>query len=98
MAAATSVSGGALVMLGSSASRALTRSCSIRKNTAPPSASASSTASWIGVMVISDGSGNSSGADSAEASTSHPSPPGSPPAPVHSTSPAVVSSSSMVGE
>ena len=39
-----------------------------------------------------------SGADSADASTSHPSPPGSPPAPVQTTSPAVVSSSSMAGE
>ena len=70
----------------------------MRKNTAPPSASAVSTASCSGVIVISDGAGNSSGTDSAGASTSHPSPPGSPPAPVQTTSPAVVSSSSIAGE
>jgi hypothetical protein len=48
-------------------------------------------------MVISPGPGSSSGALSAGASVTQPSPPGSPPAPDQTTSPAAVSSSSMAG-
>ena len=69
----------------------------MRKNTAPPSARTVRIASCSGVIVISDGSGNSSDAASAGASMSHPSPPGRPPAPVQTTSPAVVSSSPWRG-
>ena len=72
------------------AKRAPTRSASARKNSAPPPSRAASTASCSGVIVISPGSGNSSGAASAGASTSQPSPPGRPPAPDHTISPAAV--------
>ena len=68
--------------------RATTRSAMPRKNSAPPPSSTPRIASWTGVIVISPGGGSSSTADSAGASTSQPSPPGSAPAPAQTTSPA----------
>src|SRR6516225_1011182 len=61
------------------ASSPATRSLSIRKNSAPPPLSTSSTASCSGVMLTSPGSGSITAAPSAGASTSQPSPPGSAP-------------------
>ena len=66
------------------------RAAAVERLRAPPRAP--------GVIVISPGSGSSSGAVSAGASTSQPSPPGSAPAPDQTTSPAAVSSSSRAGE
>jgi len=77
---------------------AATRSLSIRKKSAPPPPSAVSTAPCSGVVDSSPGSGSSSGALSAGARTSQPSPVPTVPAPAQTTSPAVVSSSSMAGE
>ena len=84
--------------LAAATQQAATRSLSMRKNSAPPPLSASSTAKCSGVMLTSPGSGSSSGAPSAGASTSQPSPPGSAPAPDQTISPAEVSSSSRAGE
>src|SRR5262249_13624309 len=70
-----------------------TDSVSCRKNRAWPRSSAPSTASWAGPTANSGSAGGStSGADSAQANTIQPSPPGADPAPVHTTSPAVHSS------
>ena len=63
----------------------------------PPPSSALRIASCSGVMEMSPGAGSSSGAEDAGASTTQPSPPGSPPAPAQITSPAAVSSSRAAG-
>ncbi len=89
---------GELALLGFPAVNwSTTRSARARKNSAPPPLRTESTTSCTGVIVISPGGGSSSGAESAGARTSHPSPPGSAPAPAQTTSPAAVSSSSMAG-